>query len=678
MQEDAPLLRIAATFVAEPLAVPLEYWAQHLDLPLVCQFASNNQILHELIDSHSQFWANQNGANLLLMRPADWHEPEDMALELIAAFERVSHRLSVPTILCVCPDGSEGQLHTAWALRLEDAVKRLSNVHVISCKRILETYEVDRIADQHAYELANIPYTSEFYVALATTVIRLLNCLQRKPYKVIVLDCDNTLWGGVVGEDGPMYVDANGPYAELQRFMLAKRNAGMLLCLCSKNVEADVDAVFEHHPNMPLKPEHITAKRVNWQSTSANVAELSQELGIGVDSFVYVDDNPMECAEVTAAFPGLSTICLPTSPKAIPRFLRHVWAFDQPPATAVDLRRAEMYREAVLREDSRKKSSSMAEFLEGLELDIEMHPLRQEDLPRAAQLTQRINQFNFSNLRLSASEMQRLFEASDIEVIAVNVKDRFGDYGFVGLVISHVSEEILTADAFMLSCRVLGRGVEHRMLANLAAKGLKVGCPNLCITHSQTAQNEPALQFLLSVAQPDQLTVQRNDKYIRHSAVLDCDALTGIRYRPDETPVTAKSGPQSASPGPSPDGRTHSPDYNAIASSLVTARAIEDAIGDRQRNPGSATTPEYCTPEGEIEQIIADIWCETLLVEKVDRNNNFFDLGGTSLKAVRMIARMRRDLGVDLSMEDFFGAPTVRELALVVRHLRLQVVSGVI
>ena len=167
-----------------------------------------------------------------------------------------------------------------------------------------DLYPVPDYYDPHGDELGHIPYTPAFYAALGTAVARKIHALRRAPYKAIVLDCDGTLWDGVCGEDGPEGVSLDPPRRFLQEFMLAQRDAGMLLCLSSKNNEQDVLETFRANPRMPLQPEHFVARRINWEPKSAHLVSLAGELNLGLDSFIFVDDNPTECAELAGPLPG--------------------------------------------------------------------------------------------------------------------------------------------------------------------------------------------------------------------------------------------------------------------------------------------------------------------------------------------------------------------------------------
>ena len=212
-----------------------------------------------------------------------------------------------------------------------------------------------------------------------------------------------------------------------------RQRAGVLLCLCSRNNEQDVDAVFAAHPDMPLRRDQFVAARIDWEPKSANLRSLAAQLDLGLDSFVFVDDDPVVCAEVRASCPEVLTLCLPGEPDAIPGFLAAVWPLDLRPATGEDLRRTELYRANAEREQLRAASATLADFLASLELEVSIEAAAPRHAERIAQLTARTTQFNSTTLRLTEREIAERIAAN--RLLAVTVSDRFGDYGLVGAVL---------------------------------------------------------------------------------------------------------------------------------------------------------------------------------------------------------------------------------------------------
>src|SRR6185436_14614657 len=257
----------------------------------------------------------------------------------------------VPHLVCLCPSTPpSAALLTELEIQLAQDLVNVPGISVLTSAEVLTPYPVTQVADPYSDELGHIPYTEAFFAALGTSLARRLEALQRPPYKVIVLDCDQTLWGGVVGEEGALGLVIDPPRQALQEFMRGQAQAGKLLCLCSKNNESEVLEVFARRPEMRLRRADLVAWRINWQPKSENLLALAAELGLGLDSFIFLDDNPLECAEVQAHCPEVLTLQLPAEPRAWAHFLAHVWAFDHLPQTAEDRQRTALYQQNAARE----------------------------------------------------------------------------------------------------------------------------------------------------------------------------------------------------------------------------------------------------------------------------------------------------------------------------------------
>ena len=263
-------------------------------------------------------WRQPRGVNVVLVRFEDWTADlarlEADVRHFADALKAAAHSFSAPLLVCVCPasPGVRRRLPKhGWSNLLRRPSPSLSTVHVIAPHEIDELYPVAQPHDALGDKLGHIPYTPAYFAALATMIARKIHALRTPPFKVVALDCDDTLWRGICGEDGPQGVVVDPPRKALQEFMLAQHAQGMLLTLCSKNNVEDVLDTFRLHPEMSLRMEHFAAWRINWSSKAANLAALAEELDLGLDSFILVDDNPRECREVEAACPQVLTLTLP-------------------------------------------------------------------------------------------------------------------------------------------------------------------------------------------------------------------------------------------------------------------------------------------------------------------------------------------------------------------------------
>jgi FkbH-like protein len=672
-------LSIAATFTAEPIEESLQYWAKELEQPVKVEFAPYNQIFQQLLDPNSGMVTNQRGLNVLLIRPEDWlgddksqttagGNPDRTAQDFITALKSATARTVTPFLVLLCP-ASKAVASDPERKRLVDAAERFltaeveksGGAHLVTASDLLKLYPVADYYDATGDELGRVPYTPVFFTALGTMATRKLHALQRAPHKVIVLDLDQTLWSGVCGEDGAKGICVDGPRKALQEFMRAQQAAGRLLTVCSKNNEADVLEVFSQRVDMPLRHEHFSAWRTNWNPKSENIKSIARELNLGLDSFIFVDDNPIECAEVEANCPEVLTLQLPDDPGQIPQFLNHCWVFDHTRITTEDRKRSELYRENRKREQLRNNSMGLADFITSLKLQIEIAPMSPPQLERVAQLTHRTNQFNCTTLRRSEADIQNLAETA--EILTVSVRDRFGDYGLVGVVICSSHDQMLDVETFLLSCRVLGRGVEHAILARLGTLALEKKLGWVDVHYHRSEKNKPASDFLEAVGAVYRQAL--NGGFIYR---FPAQAAAEITFNPQK--LETRQNETEASPA---DQRlaapaTHSPNkFHRCRFIAMEAndpekihRAMEASVTTRFAKQGS-----YTPPNTEMERQLCAIWEKLLRVERVGLQDNFFELGGHSLLAVRLFAELETLTQRKFPLVTIFQTPTVEQLAQV-------------
>ena len=658
---------IASTFTAEPVEDSLKYWMSELDLPTKVEFAPFNQVFQQLLDPASILAVNTRGANVILARLDDFGDRvgsqeaiERGAREFVSAIKAASARVTVPLLVFLCPAKPEGRT-TAEQLEktVIDELEKIGGVYTITTGELLDLYPVADFYDARGDELGCVPYTPQFFTALGTMIARKLHALQRAAHKVIVLDCDQTLWGGVCGEDGPRGICVDAPWRALQGFMRAQHAAGRLLAVCSKNNEEDVREVFAQRLDMPLRREHFATWRLNWTAKSENIKSIAEELNLGLDSFIFIDDNPVECAEVEANCPQVLTLQLPENPQDIPKFLKHCWAFDISKVTAEDARRAEMYRQSREREELRAQAGSLAEFLAGLELKTQITPMSPEQLPRVAQLTQRTNQFNLTTVRRTEAEIQLL--AGKSNVLTVSVSDRFGDYGLVGVMIYEPREDVLDVDTFLLSCRVLGRGVEHELLSHLGHLACEQKKRWVNVHFHPSAKNKPALDFLQAMGAQFKQALNGGFVYafpaeFAAEVTLNAQAAASVPAETKLRKSSERGGPLPVSSG-SKFARCR-----PIAMELNDPLKIQQAV-EKKYGLSSSRQADYVSPRTQLEKQLCHLWQKLLRVERVGLKDNFFELGGHSLLAVRLFSELEKLTGQKLPLVTVFQASTVEDLA---------------
>jgi FkbH-like protein len=507
---EAPLrLTIAANFVAEPVEPPLRYLLRELALPAELHFAPFDQVMQQLLDRGSRL-RHACDYGVIFLQLERWSpEPDrdsatlrrnvrDFADALLAAEQ------SGPTVFFVLVSPISPARQADAELRAQEDWLRgqfagANGIEFIGHADTAALYPVEPYSnwfDAYTERLAQIPYSPLGFTVLSTMVARRLFRRRTRSPKVIVVDCDNTLWSGECGEDGPANVKMTSGRQLLQRFLLKQVQGGRLLCLCSKNHEPNVLEVFARHEAMPLQREHLTAWRINWQPKPENLRALSAELSLGLDSFVFLDDDTFECESVRALCPEVLTLQVPRDDAQIELFLREVWELDLRPPTLEDERRAQYYRDNAEREKIRGTTASLDDFIASLQLQVEIAPLTPKDFARAAQLVERTNQFNLNGVRRSAAELQALLATAGRECRLIRALDRFGDYGAVGLVIYCVRGETLDVETLLLSCRALGKGIEAHLATHILNAAQSAGVAEIAFDYRPTPKNGLIPSFL--------------------------------------------------------------------------------------------------------------------------------------------------------------------------------------
>ena len=654
---------------------------RELGLAAEIRFAAYHQVFQELLDPAGLLAGNADGIDVVLVRFGDW--PAGGAAELVDAVRAAAGRMTVPLVIVLCP----GVL-CPGGVEFDDQVRRgvdgLPSVYVLTAAEIAELYPVSQVHDPEGNRLGRVPYTPLYFVALATALARKIHAILAPQFKAIALDGDDTLWSGICGEDGPEGVVLDAPRRWLQEFMAERRRAGLLLALCSKNNEEDVDATFRAHPEMPLGPGDFVARRINWDSKAGNLVSLAEEMELGLDTFILVDDNPKEVQEVQAGAPQVLALLLPARAEEIPGFLAHVWAFDRARITEEDRRRGEMYLQRAERARVERTSPSLESFLASLELKVGIAPMEPAQVDRVAQLTGRTNQMNVTCIRRSAAEIARLGE----ECLTVHVTDRFGSYGLTGVMIFRVARRALVVDTFQLSCRALGRGVEHRMVARLGEIALERGLSTVEIPFVAGQRNRPALRFLQSLGVTVTGGVFRLSANDAATTVKGCEPmrpLAGAGKLKHAPPLQANDSPVVAQAVPPANYilsvplreqfPSHRPDYARMARDLRTPEQISAALRAPSRR--RAALRDIDAPRTQLERDLVALWAELLNVDAVGIHENFFELGGHSLLAVQLLSRVRQIYGVDLSLEVVYsGEFMVAELAKAIELKEIEQAGG--
>lgn len=673
-------IEIASTFTSDRMVRPLRFWMESLGINANVSIASYDQVMQELLNPESQFSRNSRGFNVLLLRLEDWirnrleaETPnnnlghiQQVAHDFLTAIGVLRNCASASLLLFLCPSSSH--LPAIYKNAVEDIYKELvarlggmTNVHVWQHVDLVRLYPVTDHEDNRSDRVANIPYTEEYFVAIATLLARRMCALLKPRYKVIAVDCDNTLWKGVCGEDGPDGIELTPAHIQLQKLLVRQHESGVLICLCSRNNPSDVEAVFKHRLEMPLHEEHLVASRVNWDAKSVNLQSLASELGLSLDSFIFVDDSPLECEEVRTCCPSILTLQLPASLEEIGHFLAHVWAFDCVGITQEASRRTAHYRENRARDAARASAVNLEMFIASLELMVDVSSMEAQQLSRVAELVQRTNQFNLTSVRRRSADIEALSKSGDLHCLVVHVRDRFGDYGLVGTLFLRRDASVIDVDTFILSCRVLGRSVEYQILRELGHIARRECATSIMLRYRETARNRPAREFLERTF--DQFRLQSKDVEHRMSEVV---FLVPVEFLVE---LGGQTYTRALAHAPSPDAAVDNVEQAAPSLEWHDESYRLSRVSDILQEINGSTsrhllaTVSTARPSTSTAQAIAAIYAEVLGRDNIGVHDNFFQLGGSSLQAVDVIVMIESTLGLQISLLDLFEEPTIEAVA---------------
>ncbi len=396
-------------------------------------------------------------------------------------------------------------------LALLERISRRAGCHVWDYAGLVASVGTARFGDPRLWALSRTPIATANQPVLARHLARTLRGALRPPAKCLVLDLDNTLWGGVIGDDGIGGIQLGDEhpgraYKELQRAVLGLRDRGILLAIASKNEPAVVHEALAKHPEMLIASKDFAATRISWGPKSQSLREIAAELNIGLDSLVFFDDNPVERAEVAEGAPEVHVVDVPADPALYVRALCEIAAFDAPTLTAEDRLRARSYQADVERREAETSAGSLEAFLPSLAMEAEIGTWNDVTAQRIAQLVLKTNQFNTTTRRLTEAELAALHaasQASGLGVYWLRLADKYGDMGLVGVGIltassSSTPASVATASSsdavihsLVLSCRVANRGIEQTLIAHLAAQARAGGFTHLVGELIPTVKNGP-------------------------------------------------------------------------------------------------------------------------------------------------------------------------------------------
>jgi FkbH-like protein len=527
-------LAILRSFTVEPVVPLLRAGAFSYGIDLSVRVGDFNAYAQEILDEHSALYAFKPDGVILAVQTCDiapdlWQDFCSLGSEAVAkgvhrvsqSFRDCVHALRRHSNASLVIHGLEqpatpqrgimdaqaecSQAHAIQCINAE--IRRLAaaekGVYFLDYDGLVARYGRENWRDARKWLTARLPLAAAHLSHFAREWLRFLLPLAGKVAKVAAVDLDNTLWGGVIGEDGMTGIQLGSEYPgaayqEFQRALLDLSQRGILLAACSKNNLDDALEALEKHPGMLLRPKHFAALRINWNDKAQGLREIAGELNIGIDAVAFADDNPAERKHVRAALPEVAVIELPDDPMGFAAALRDCPLFERLALSEEDRQRSSYYAAERERKELAQSFSTKEEFYESLAQEVEIAPVTPGTLTRIAQLTQKTNQFNLTTRRYTEQQISELAGTPASAVWSIRVRDCFGDNGLVGVAITLDRGETCEIDTFLLSCRVIGRTVETAFLAHLLQKAREKQKRTMQGWFLPTKKNAPARDFYAS------------------------------------------------------------------------------------------------------------------------------------------------------------------------------------
>lgn len=531
LQKAAVRVGCLSSFTFDPLKPLLELQGLRAGLGFDVYVGPFGQFEQELIDPGSALTAFKPEVVVLALRlqeicPAvheafnsldaaqarslvdEWHDRLGIALKSFRAHSKAyvlmqNYDLPAAPSLGIADRGA-ALSQAATIRRANDELGALAasipNVYVMDYDALTAAYGRQDWTDRRLALFARLPIAARHHWPLAGFYVRHIRPLYGLTKKVLVLDADNTLWGGVVGDVGLEGIALGHDYpgnafVSFQQRILELHRRGVVLGIASKNQPGIVEEVLAKHPQMVLRAEHFAAMRIDWNHKPDNLRAMAADLNLGLDSFVFMDDSPVECALMRTALPEVLTVHLPEDPAYYAAILESLDCFDQWAFSDEDRQRGKLYKAEAGRRALQTTVTDLPTFYRQLEMKMTLTVDAAAHVGRAAQMTNRTNQFNMQTIRCSEDDIRRYMAADDHRVITLALADRFGDNGIVGLAIVRTGAEEWTLHIFLMSCRVLGRTVEQGFVGWIAEQARAAGARRLIGLLKPTSKNKPFADF---------------------------------------------------------------------------------------------------------------------------------------------------------------------------------------
>ena len=435
----------------------------------------------------------------------------DQYTSLLLTLQSAVKAVFIPTWVIPSYNRGLGMLNMKKGIGISNTLMRMNirlceNLEKATTFYIFDTSKWLQIAGEHAFSpkmwyMGKIPFGNAVFKEAVKDIKASLNGISGQSVKIVILDLDDTLWGGIVGDQGWENIRIGGhdclgeAFADFQRALKSLKNRGILLGIVSKNEEATALEAINKHPEMILKEEDFAGWRINWQDKAQNVADLISELNLGLQSALFIDDNPVERARVNEALPEVIVPDWPIDKTLYTSTLLSLRCFDSPVVSHEDIQRTKMYQSEKKRRKLKKQITSLDDWLKTLEITVRIEEANPKNLPRITQLLNKTNQMNLTTRRANEKEIQKWLEQDSHKMWAFRVSDKFGDSGLTGIMSLATEKNIGVIEDFILSCRVMGRKIEEVMLYKATDYARSIGLKRIEVEYIQTAKNKPCQDF---------------------------------------------------------------------------------------------------------------------------------------------------------------------------------------
>lgn len=434
---------------------------------------------------------------------------EQLISEWSSVFEILTDRLpNIPVFVSSihisggsCRYASEKRLNLYFEQLMEQQISRLydegKRIYLLPVNDVVYELGSKAFYSPKMWYIGSMPYSMKGLAALSELIVQHLSAIKGSKKKCVAVDLDNTLWGGVIGEDGVENILLSGSkegrrYKDVQRLLKQMKNQGVMLAIISKNNPEDVEPVFLHH-DMLLHHEDFVAEVIDWNPKSENIRQLAKDLNIGLDSFVFLDDNPAEREQMKAECPEVTVIDFPKDTSKLPEVISEMYRqyFFKLDITDEDAEKTAMYQAEQKRKTEFSASTSPEDFLKNLRMKMGIHLMKPEEIKRVVQLVNKTNQFNTTTKRYSEEDISEFNIQRDTDVITLHMSDKYGDQGLVGVLIIKYTESRADIDTFLMSCRVMGRNAEIDIMAHLKKHWQQKAVKTVSASYIKTAKNAP-------------------------------------------------------------------------------------------------------------------------------------------------------------------------------------------